>query len=61
MHKYPQNQSYMGSSGQTITTNVFMTPCNLADLSPKSCLKLLRYILYQIKLGTGLIWSPCPL
>ena len=25
MHKYPQNQSYVGSSGQTLTTNVYMT------------------------------------
>ena len=28
MHKYPQNQSTEGSTGQTITTNVSMTPCN---------------------------------
>ena len=28
MHKYPQNQSSVGSSGQTLTTNVFMTLCN---------------------------------
>ena len=28
MHKYPQNQSSVGSSGQTITTDVSMTPCN---------------------------------
>ena len=27
MHKYPQNQSYVGSSGQTLTTNVYMTLC----------------------------------
>ena len=26
MHKYPQNQSYVGSNGQTLTTNVSMTP-----------------------------------
>ena len=25
MHKYPQNQSHVGSSGQTLTTNVSMT------------------------------------
>ena len=25
MHKHPQNQSYVGSSGQTLTTNVSMT------------------------------------
>ena len=28
MHKRTQNQSYVGSSGQTLTTNVSMTPCN---------------------------------
>ena len=28
MHKYPQNQSYVGSSGQTPTKNVSMTLCN---------------------------------
>ena len=47
MHKYPQNQSSVGSSGQTITTNV----------SPKPCLMRLHYISYRIKLGTELIQS----
>ena len=28
MHKYPQNQSYVGSNGQTLTTNVSMTLCS---------------------------------
>ena len=28
MHKYPQNSTYVGSSGQTLTTNVSMTLCN---------------------------------
>ena len=28
MHKYPQNQCYVGSSGQTLTTNMSMTPCS---------------------------------
>ena len=28
MHNYPQNQSAVGSSGQTLTTNVSMTLCN---------------------------------
>ena len=44
MHKYPQNQSSVGSSGQTITTNVSMS-MSLADLSPKPCLMQLHYIL----------------
>ena len=26
--QYPKNQSYVGSSGQTLTTNVSMTPCD---------------------------------
>ena len=25
MHKYPQNQGYVGSSGQTLTRNMSMT------------------------------------
>ena len=28
MHNYPQNQSYVGSSGQTLTTDVSMTLCS---------------------------------
>ena len=28
MHKYPQNQSNVGSSGQTLTPNVPMTLCD---------------------------------
>ena len=28
VHKYPQNQSYVGSIGKTLTTNVSMTLCN---------------------------------
>ena len=28
MHKYPQISTYVGSSGQTLTTNVSMTLCN---------------------------------
>ena len=28
MHRYPQNHSYVGSSGQTLTKNVPMTLCN---------------------------------
>ena len=29
MQKYPQNQSNVGSSGQTLTTNASMALCNL--------------------------------
>ena len=28
MHKYSQNQRYVGSSGQTLTANVSMTLCD---------------------------------
>ena len=28
MHKDTKNQSYVGSSGQTLTRNVSMTPCD---------------------------------
>ena len=28
MHRYPENQSYVGSTGQTLTPNVSMTLCN---------------------------------
>ena len=28
MHKYAQKQSYVGSGGQTLTTNVSMTLCS---------------------------------
>ena len=28
MHNYPQNQTYVGSTGQKFATNLSMTPCN---------------------------------
>ena len=55
MHKYPKSQSYEGSSGQTLTTNVSMT---LGDW--QICLLMWSH-LYQIKLGTKLIQSLRPL
>ena len=36
MHKYSQNQSAVGSSGQTITTNVSMTPCKIGRFVTKT-------------------------
>ena len=36
MHKYTQNQSYVGSSGQTPTTNVSMTLCDWQILLPSA-------------------------
>ena len=60
MHKYPQNQSYVGSSGQALTTNVSMTYA-----TGKFVTKPLSYVaalhLYRIKLGPKLIQSLRPL
>ena len=56
VHKYPQNQSYVGSSGQTITTNVSMTLCNWR-ICHQTHVLWLHYIWYQIKLGPKLIRS----
>ena len=56
MHKYPQNMSYVGSSGQTLATNMSMT-----YVTGKFVTKPLSYVaalhLYRIKLGTKLIRS----
>ena len=51
---FPQNQSYVGSSWQTLTTNVSMTLCSWQILSANKCLMWLHYIWYRIKLGTNL-------
>ena len=61
MHKHPQNQSYVGSSGQTLTTNVPMTQCSWRICDQKPCLMWLHYIWYRIKLGPKLMWSLRPL
>ena len=56
MHRYPQNQSYVGSSRQTLTTNVSMT---LRDwqLWDQTMSYVAALHLYWIKLGTKLIPS----
>ena len=52
MHKYPQ-QSYVGSSGQTLTTNVSMVLC-----SWQICHQTNMWVHYMgTKLGPKLIWS----
>ena len=57
MHKYPKKQNSVGSSGQTITTNVSMTPCDW-----QICHQTLTYVaalhLSRIKLGTKSIRCP---
>ena len=50
MHKYPQNQSCVGPSGQTLTTNVCMTLGDWQNLSPLTGLTGLH--LCRINLGT---------
>ena len=47
MHKYPQNQSYVGSRGQTLTTNVSMG-------ESLHCALLLDYVPPEEPLGTPL-------
>ena len=44
MHKYPQNQSYVGSSGQTLTTNVYMTLCTRKFVKPMSYVVALNLV-----------------
>ena len=60
MHKNPQNQSYVGSSGQTLATNVSMTLCNWQICHQTIVLMWLHYIWQRIKLGTKLIRSLRP-
>ena len=56
MHKYPQNQSYVGSSGQTLTTNVYMT---LYTWQIRQTHVLCGCTKFGTKLGTKLIRSLC--
>ena len=54
MHKYPQNQSYVGSSGQTLTMNVSMALCNW-QICHQTHVLYGCYIWNRIKLGPKLI------
>ena len=56
MHKYPQNQSYVGSSGQTLTTNVYMTLCT-RQIRQTHVLCGCTKFGTELKLGTKLIRS----
>ena len=56
MHKYPQNQSYVGSSGQTLTTNVYMTLCD-SQIRQTHVLCGCTKFGTELKLGTKLIRS----
>ena len=56
MHKYPQNQSYVGSSGQTLTTNVYMTLCTWQIRQTHVLCGCTKFGV-EVKLGTKLIQS----
>ena len=57
MHKHPQNQSYLGSSGQTLTTNVSMTLCDSQIRHQTHVLCGCTMFGTESKLGTKLIRS----
>ena len=57
MHKYPQNQSYVGSSGQTLTTNVSMTLCDSQICHQTHVLCGCATLSTKLKLGPKLIRS----
>ena len=54
MHKYIQNQSYVGSSGQTLTTDVSMAPCNwqICHQNHVLCTTFLRQL--SLRQGRGI-------
>ena len=56
MHKYPQNQSCVGSSGQTLTTNVYMTLCTWQIPQTHVLCGCIKFGT-ELKLGTKLIRS----
>ena len=57
MHKHPQNQSYVGSSGQTLTTNVSMTLCDSQIRHQTHVLCGCTMFGTELKLGPKLIRS----
>ena len=54
VQKYPQNQSYVGSSGRTLTTNVSMTLRNWRICHQAHVL----WLHYITTFGTELDWVP---
>ena len=57
MHKDTKNQSYVGSSGQTLTTNVFMTLCDSQIRHETHVLCGCTTFGTELKLGPNLIRS----
>ena len=61
VQKYPQNQSYVGSIGQTLTTNVSMTLCNWQTCHQTHVLCGCTTFGTESKVGPKLIQSLHPL
>ena len=57
MHKDTKNQSYVGSSGQTLTTNVSMTLCDSQIRHQTHVLFCCTMFGAKLKLGPKLIRS----
>ena len=67
MHKQPQTESYLGSSGQTLTTNVSMTLCDSQVRHQTHVLcgyttfgTELHYVWYRIKIRSEINTVPTP-
>ena len=56
MHKYPKNQSHVVSSGQTLTTNVYMTLCTWQIRQTHVLCGCTKFVT-ELKLGPKLIRS----
>ena len=59
MHRYTRNQSYVGSSGQTLTTNVSMTLLD-TQIRHQTHVSWLHHIWYQIKIRSQINTVPTP-
>ena len=59
MHIHPQNQSYVGLSGQALTTNVSMTLCDSQIRHQTHVLSGCTTFGTELKLGPKLIQSLC--
>ena len=57
VQKYPQNQSDVGSNGQTLTTNVSMTLCNWQICRQTRVLCGCTTFCTELELGSKLIQS----
>ena len=59
MHEYPQNQSYVGSRGQTLTTNVYMILCDWQTChQTMSYVAALHWVPKQIRYQINMVPTP---